>query len=319
MTSLGTALITGITGQDGGYLAERLAADGWAVHGTVHRAAGETEAPAGAVAHPVDLTEPAQLADLVRELRPQRVFALAAISSVAVSWEQPVEVGLVNAMSTLALLDAAHGLGAAAPRVVHAASAEIFGNATDVPQTESTAVAPVNPYGASKAYAVQLVRLYRDRGLHASNGILYNHESPRRPEQFVSRKITAAVARISLGRQDVLELGNLDARRDFGWAPDTVDALVRMAEHDEPGDYVVATGQSHSIREFVAAAFAAVGITEWEHLVRVNPAFYRPADPHEQRGDATKARRVLGWAPTVTFDELVARMVAHDLQLQRAR
>lgn len=312
-----TALITGVTGQDGGYLAERLLAEGWAVHGTVQPQSDEQPPLEGVAKHPIDLSDASAIAELVRELKPERVFALAAISSVAASWERPVEVGLVNAVSLVSILDAAFGLGDAAPRVVHAASAEIFGDAAETPQTERTPIAPVNPYGASKAYAFESVRMFRARGLHASNGILYNHESPRRPERFVSRKITASVARISLGLQDVLELGNLDARRDFGWAPDTVDALVRMAEHPHPGDYIVATGESHTIREFVAAAFRAVGIDEWEPHVRVNPAFFRPVDAFEQRGDASAARAELGWAPTVTFDELVERMVEHDLAALR--
>lgn len=315
----GTALITGITGQDGSYLAERLVRDGWQVHGTVNRSAGETVAPAGAIAHPLDLSEPHAVAALVRELRPQRVFALAAISSVAESWRQPVEVGLVNAMSTMALLDACAGLGDDAPRVVHAASAEIFGDAREVPQNEATPIAPVNPYGASKAYAYAAVRMFRARGLHASNGILYNHESPRRPEQFVSRKITSSVARIALGVQTVLELGNLDASRDFGWAPDTVDALLKMSAHDVAGDYVVATGETHTIRDFAKTAFAAVGIEQWESHIRVNSAFYRPVDPSVQLGDASKAHAVLGWQPSVSFEQMVRAMVEHDLHVEAER
>ncbi len=171
----------------------------------------------------------------------------------------------------------------------------------------------MNPYGAAKAFAHLSAAVFRQRDLHVSSAILYNHESPRRHERFVTRKITSTVAAIARGDADELVLGNLDARRDWGWAPDYVDAMVRAARADEPSDYVVATGRAHSVRDFVAAAFAAAGITDWERLVRQDPAFFRPADPTELVGDATKAREVLGWAPTVGFEEIVARMVAADL------
>ena len=198
-------------------------------------------------------------------------------------------------------------------RLVQASSAEIFGEAAHAPQTEDTAVTPVNPYGAAKAFAHLSARVFRQRDLHVSSAILYNHESPRRHPRFVTRKITSTAAAIARGDADELVLGNLDARRDWGWAPDYVDAMVRAARADEPGDYVVATGTAHSVRDFVGAAFAAAGIDDWERFVRQDAAFFRPADPTELVGDASRARAQLGWAPTVEFDEIVSRMVAADL------
>jgi GDPmannose 4,6-dehydratase len=198
-------------------------------------------------------------------------------------------------------------------RFVQASSAEIFGEPDRSPQDESTPVRPVNPYGAAKAYAHLMVDVYRRRELRAVSAILYNHESPRRPGQFVTRKITSTVAAIARGRADVLALGNLDARRDWGWAPDYVDAMVRAARADIARDYVVATGVGRSVRDFVAAAFARAGISDWEPLVVVDPEFVRPADPTELVGDATLARTALGWSPSVEFDEIVGRMVDADL------
>jgi GDPmannose 4,6-dehydratase len=197
---------------------------------------------------------------------------------------------------------------------VQASSAEVFGQPATSPQDEDTPVRPVNPYGAAKAYAHLMTGVYRSRDLHASSLVLYNHESPRRPRHFVTRKITSTVAAIARGEADRLVLGNLDARRDWGWAPDYVDAMVRAARADRPADYVVATGEGHTVRDFVAAAFAAAGIDDWAGLVEVDPAFVRPADATDLTGDATRARRELGWAPTVGFTELVARMVEADLQ-----
>lgn len=198
-------------------------------------------------------------------------------------------------------------------RFVQASSAEIFGDAPDAPQDESTPLHPTNPYGASKTFAHQLVGVYRGRGLHAVSAILYNHESPRRPPTFVTRKITRAAARIAQGVENELVLGNLDARRDWGWAPDYVDAMVRAARHPRPGDYVVATGSAHSVRDFVAAAFTRVGIADWQAHVRVDQALIRPSDATLQLGDSTRARTELGWEPTVDFVELVGRMVDADL------
>jgi GDPmannose 4,6-dehydratase len=200
-------------------------------------------------------------------------------------------------------------------RFVQASSAEVFGDAEQAPQDERTPLRTTNPYGVAKVFAHQLVGVYRAQGMHAVSAILYNHESPRRPPTFVTRKITRTAARIARGLEHELVLGNLDARRDWGWAPDYVDAMLRAARHTCAGDYVVATGEAHSVREFVAAAFARAGVTDWEDRVRVDQAFVRPVDAVQQVGDATRARTELGWSPTVTFDELVGRMVDADLGL----
>lgn len=313
-----SALVTGASGQDGGYLVERLLEDGWDVSALVR---GDDSALASAV-RPFegDLRDAAGLGRIVAEAAPDTVFHLAGLSSVALSWQEPVLTAEVTGTAVAALLEASLSLQESSGRpvrFVQASSSEIFGAATENPQTESTPLRPVSPYGAAKAFAHLLVGVYRGRGLHASSGILYNHESPRRPDAFVTRKITAGVAAIAVGAASELSLGNLDVRRDWGWAPDYVDALVRASRADEAGDYVIATGVSHSVREFVAAAFAAAGIDDWEHLVVLDPRFARPVDAPEMRGDASRARSVLGWEPTVAFEEIVARMVAHDLDLAR--
>jgi GDPmannose 4,6-dehydratase len=315
-----TAFITGITGQDGGYLAEQLLAQGSSVHGLV-RAAAEVAptiaAYPGVSLHVADLTDTAAVAGLLAEIAPDEIYNLAGISSVARSWQEPVATGLVSGLAAAGVLQSAFELSERTGRrvaVLQASSAEIFGNPGVWPQDESTPIAPVTPYGAAKAYAHHMARVYRARGLHAANVILYNHESPRRPPAFVTRKITQGAAMIARGEQDELALGNLDARRDWGWAPDYVDAMVRAARHDMADDYVIATGRSHSVAEFVAAAFRAAGIDDWERHVRVDPAFVRPVDAVELTGDASRARVRLGWAPTVGFDEVVARMVRADLR-----
>jgi len=203
-------------------------------------------------------------------------------------------------------------------RVLQASSAEIFGDPDRTPQDEGTSIRPTSPYGAAKAYAHQVAAVYRARGLGVSTCVLYNHESPRRPETFVTRKITAAAARIARDGGGTLALGNLDVRRDWGWAPDYVDAMVRALRHHDPDEYVVATGRTHSVAEFVAAAFAAAGIDDWEAHVEIDPRFVRPVDPAEQVGDPRKARDVLGWEASLEFEQLVARMVHHDLELLTA-
>ena len=319
-TRVPTVFITGITGQDGGYLAEQLLAQGSSVHGLV-RAAAEVAptiaAYPGVSLHVADLTDTAAVAGLLAEIAPDEIYNLAGISSVARSWQEPVATGLVSGLAAAGVLQSAFELSERTGRrvaVLQASSAEIFGNPGVWPQDESTPIAPVTPYGAAKAYAHHMARVYRARGLHAANVILYNHESPRRPPAFVTRKITQGAAMIARGEQDELALGNLDARRDWGWAPDYVDAMVRAARHDVADDYVIATGRSHSVAEFVAAAFRAAGIDDWERHVRVDPAFVRPVDAVELTGDASRARVRLGWAPTVGFDEVVARMVRADLR-----
>ncbi len=306
------AFITGIGGQDGTYLAERLVADGMEVHALVLTEDGHpSHCPDEVVLHTGDLGDLPATRRLVQEIAPQEIYNLAAISSVAQSWEEPDRTAHVNGQAAVALMESARLVGDV--RFVQASSAEIFGEPAESPQTEGTAIRPVNPYGAAKAFAHLSASVFRQRDLHVSSAILYNHESPRRHQRFVTRKITATVAAIAGGRAEELVLGNLDARRDWGWAPDYVDAMVRAARADEPADYVVATGRAHSVRDFVAAAFTASGISDWEGLVRQDPAFFRPADPTELVGDSSRARDVLGWAPTVAFEEIVARMVAADL------
>ena len=306
------AFITGIGGQDGTYLAERLVDEGLEVHALVYSSDGHPEhCPDEVVLHSGDLGDLEATRRLLHEIAPQEVYNLAAISSVAQSWDEPDRTAHVNGQAAVALMESARQVGDV--RVVQASSAEIFGEPGESPQTEDTAIRPVNPYGAAKAFAHLSAGVLRQRDLHVSSVILYHHESPRRAERFVTRKITATAAAIARGDADELVLGNLDARRDWGWAPDYVDAMVRAARADEPSDYVVATGRAHSVRDFVAAAFAAAGINDWEPLVRSDPAFFRPADPTELVGDASRARDVLGWQPTVAFEEIVARMVAADL------
>lgn len=312
-----SAFVTGVSGQDGGYLVDQLLAEGVQVHGMVRGDDDASLVPArpGLTLHVGDLTDRARLAELVAQIAPDEIYNLAGISSVAFSWAEPVATGEVSGLAVSGLLQAAWELtNAGHPvRFVQAASAEIFGNPATSPQDERTIIAPVTPYGAAKAYAHHLVGVYRARGMHAVSAILYNHESPRRPDTFVTRKITQGAARIAKGEQSELALGNLEARRDWGWAPDYVDALVRAARHETAADYVVATGRSHSVREFVAAAFTAAGIPDWEPYVRIDAAFLRPVDAVELVGDATRARTELGWEPTVGFEELIAKMVAADL------
>ena len=313
------ALVTGITGQDGGYLAERLLADGYDVHGLVHDGDEAVEGLRArcpsVVLHTGDLQSAPSLAAAMTAADPDEVYNLAGISSVALSWEEPVLTADITALGAARLLDEARLLQerrGRAVRFVQASSAEIFGNVGGV-QDESTPLAPTSPYGAAKAYAHTLCGLYRSVGVFAVSMVLFNHESPRRPPTFVTRKITQTVARIAAGEESELVLGNLDARRDWGWAPDYVDAMVRAARAASADDYVIATGEAHSVREFALAAFARVGITDGESRIRVDPALVRPGDPPVLVGDASRARKVLGWEPTVSFEELVGRMVDADL------
>jgi GDPmannose 4,6-dehydratase len=318
----GTAFVTGVSGQTGGYLADQLVGAGWDVVGLV-RGGDPTSSDLLARTPAVRLVE-GDLADLdglrriVLDVQPDAVFNLGGLTSVGRSWSDPLPTAVVTGLSVAALLDAALAVHKDAGKpvsFVQASSAEIFGHATRIPQDETTEIRPQNPYAAAKAYAHFLVSSYRQLGLGSSSCILYNHESPRRPTAFVTRKITQAAARISLGKQDKLVLGSLDSRRDWGWAPDYARAisLVAAAEAD---DFIVATGISHSVEEFVAAAFAAAGIDDWRPLVEQDPQFVRPTDAPEQLGDSTKIRTTLGWAPSVTFEEMVAAMVRHDLDLE---
>ncbi|MBM6404319.1 GDP-mannose 4,6-dehydratase [Phycicoccus sp. CSK15P-2] len=310
---MSVALVTGAAGQDGSYLVERLLAEGHAVHGVVRREDLVGPFPEGLVLHELDLGAPAgDVRDLVTTVAPDEVYNLGGITSVAQSWEDPLGTVATSGTGALVLLEAALQAQEATGRrvrVLQAASAEIFGEPASSPQDETTPIRPVSPYGAAKALAHHGVHIARQRGLFACSVILYNHESPRRPPQFVTRKVTRTVAAIAAGRTDRLALGNLDARRDWGWAPDYVDAMVRALRHDTADDYVVATGEAHTVRDLVEAAFRHVGITDWQPHVDVDDALLRPADPSLLVGDASRARTRLGWAPTVSFDELVGRLV----------
>jgi len=314
--------ITGVSGQDGSYLADRLVAQGIDVHALV-RSREDPDAIAAAKRHPTvtfhegDLGDEARIRILLDDVDPDEVYNLAGISSVAQSWSEPVLTGRITGLAVTTLLDGLWSLQESTGRerkLLQASSAEIFGTPDVSPQDEFTPIRPTSPYGAAKAYAHQMVGLYRSRGLFAATCILYNHESPRRPERFVTRKITATVARIAQGAQDRLVLGDLDVRRDWGWAPDYVDAMMRTIAAPEPSDFVIATGESHSVREFVDAAFAAAGIDDWHDRVESDPALLRVGDAAELRGDASRAREVLGWAPTRGFRDVVAAMVDADLR-----
>ncbi len=306
------ALITGITGQDGTYLSRALLADGVEVHGVVRPNSSRPVEP-GVIVHQGDMLDDRMLTELVTGLQPDELYHLAGQTSVAASWADPVGTVRETGAPTAALLHAI-AESSAHTRFVLASSAEIFGRAP-APQNESTPIAPLSPYGSAKALAHHLVGGYRERGVHASSCILYNHESPLRPERFVTRKITVAAARIARGLQDTITLGNLDAARDWGWAPDVVAALRLAAAHPEPGDYVIGTGELHTVREFAVEAFAAAGIDDGEDRVVIDETLLRPTDPPVQLADSTKARTKLGWHPTVNFTELVKRMVQHDLDL----
>lgn len=313
-------LVTGVTGQDGGYLVERLLVEGATVHGLVHLEDQNTEQfrrrYPSVVLHTADLRDGQRLQDVLAVSSPTEVYNLAGISSVALSWREPVLTAEVTGVGPVRLMQAlrehAERTGTA-PRFLQASSAEIFGAPESSPQDETTPIRPVSPYGAAKAYAHHMVAAFRAQGLHACTVILYNHESPRRPTTFVTRKITRTVAQIASGRGSELVMGNLDARRDWGWAPDYVEAMVRAMRHPAADDYVVATSEEHSVRDFIAVAFGRVGITDWEPYVRTDPDLLRPLDAAALVGNAHKAREVLGWAPTVSFEDVVGAMVDHDL------
>ena len=321
------ALITGITGQDGLYLAELLLEKGYDVHGLIRgqnnprRELVQKVVP-DVTLHNGDLTDLSSLMRAMRDSQPDEVYNLGAISFVAYSWENAFVTSDVTGMGVLNMLEAVRlhaGDDPSAIRFYQASSSEMFGKVQEVPQSESTLLWPRSPYGVSKVYGHYMTINYRESyGMHASSGILFNHESPRRGPEFVTRKISQAVARIHLGQQDSMALGNLDARRDWGYAGDYVEAMWRMLQQDEGDDYVIATGETHSIREFLDAAFAHVGIDDWSKHVTQDPRFMRPAEVELLIGDATKAKEKLGWTPTVSFPELVAMMVDSDIAAVKA-
>ena len=317
-----TALITGITGQDGSYLAELLLAKGYRVVGIVRRS---STTPYERIAHLVDrvelisadLLDQHSLVDAMAECAPDEIYNLAAQSFVQTSWTQPVLTGEFTALGVTRVLEA---MRKAAPkaRLYQASSSEMFGKVVETPQSESTPFYPRSPYGVAKVYGHWITVNYRESfGLYAVSGILFNHESPRRGLEFVTRKVTDGVARIKLGLQKELRLGNLDARRDWGYAGDYVDAMWRMLQRDEPTDYVVGTGKTWSVRQLCESAFASQGL-DWEEHVVVDEKFMRPAEVDLLVADASKARRELGWDPKVDFEQLVQLMVDADLARHRA-
>jgi GDPmannose 4,6-dehydratase len=321
-----SALITGITGQDGLYLAEALLDKGYDVHGLIR---GQNNPKLELVRslvpdvriHHGDLTDLSSLIRALRDSDPQEVYNLGAVSNVAYSWENVALTTDVTAKGTLTVLEAIRlhvDDDLSAIRFYQASSSEMFGKVTEVPQHERTLPWPRSPYGVSKVFGHYMTINYRESyGMHASSGILFNHESPRRGPEFVTRKISQGVARIKLGLQEEIVLGNLDVQRDWGFAGDYVEAMWLMLQQPEGGDYVIATGETHSVRDFVEAAFAHVGIDDWHRHVRQDPRFMRPAEVDLVVGDASLAREVLGWKPTVSFGELVQMMVDSDLEATR--
>ena len=316
------ALITGITGQDGSYLADLLLAKGYEVHGLVRRSSTRSterieHGQGGLVLHHGDLADGAGLARVVRSVAPDEVYNLGAQSHVHVSFSQATYTADVTGAGVTRLLEAVRDTQDSAGKTIRfyqASSSEMFGKVAETPQRESTPFHPRSPYGCAKVYAHWQTVNYREAyGMHASCGILFNHESPRRGEEFVTRKIAKAVAKIATGKQDTLRLGNLDAKRDWGFAGDYVHAMWLMLQQDTPDDYVIATGETHTVRQFCEAAFDEVGMDYREHVV-CDPALHRPAEVDLLLGDASKARRVLGWTPTVTFRDLVTMMVDAELQ-----
>jgi GDPmannose 4,6-dehydratase len=318
------ALIIGIAGQDGSYLAELLLGEGYEVFGVVRQPASSRFENLEAVRGDVELLQAEvldelSLVDVLSSCRPREVYNLASPSFVPMSWRQPVLTAEFAAVGCTALLEAIRRVDADI-RFYQASSSEIFGEPRELPQTEETPLSPVTPYGVAKAYAHFITLSYRRRyGLHASSGILYNHESPRRPPDFVTRKVARAAAAISLGLETEVSLGDLDARRDWGFAVDYVRAMWLMLQQAEAGDYVIATGESHSVRELAACAFGHVGL-DWEEHVRVDDALLRgKAELHDLVGDSSKARERLGWSPTIDFEQLVHLLVDADLERLRAQ
>jgi len=318
------ALITGITGQDGSYLAEFLLAKGYEIHGLIRRASTFNtdridhlykdfhDPQARVYLHYGDLSISGQLTDLLQEIRPDEIYHLGAQSHVRVSFDMPEYTGDVTGLGTIRLLEAIRKTGIKA-RFYQASSSEMFG-AAPPPQSETTPFQPQSPYAAAKVYAYYVVRNYRDAyKLFAANGILFNHESPRRGETFVTRKITRAAARIKLGLQEKLYLGNLEAKRDWGFAGDYVEAMWLILQQDNPDDYVIATGETHSVREFAEKVFAKLGL-DYQKYVMIDPRYFRPTEVDVLLGDATKARKALHWFPKVGFDRLIDMMVAADLE-----
>ncbi len=320
MSATKIAFITGITGQDGSYLAELLLEKGYAVHGLVRRSSSFNTWRIDRIRdrvtlHYGDLVDQYSLVQTLERIKPNEVYNLAAQSHVKVSFDMPEYTADVTGIGVLRLLDAVRELGMET-RVYQAGSSEMFGLVQETPQTEKTPFYPRSPYAAAKVFAHHMAINYREGyGMHVSNGILFNHESPRRGENFVTRKITLGIAAIKNGKMRELRLGNLEAKRDWGHARDYVEAMWLMLQQPQPGDYVVATGATHSVQEFLEEAFSCVDL-DWRDYVKVDKKYFRPAEVDLLLGDPSKARRVLGWQPKVTFKELVRTMVEADMSGQ---
>ncbi|MSU74872.1 GDP-mannose 4,6-dehydratase [Candidatus Kaiserbacteria bacterium] len=319
------ALITGITGQDGSYLAEFLLEKGYEVHGIIRRSASfNTERLSGMQfglhdvnshlhLHYGDIQDSNALNRIILKHKPDEIYHLAAQSHVRVSFDLPEYTAEVGAIGTLRVLEAIRHSGLPI-RFYNAASSEMYGKVLETPQNEQTPFNPRSPYAAAKAFAFSMTKNYREAyGMHASSGILFNHESPRRGETFVTRKITTSIAKILSGKVNALYLGNLDARRDWGYAPEYVEAMWLMLQQDKPDDYVIATGETHSVREFVEEAFRLVGL-DWKKYVKIDKNYFRPTEVELLQGDASKARSKLGWKPKIKFKELVHHMLIADLE-----
>jgi GDPmannose 4,6-dehydratase len=314
-----TALVTGVTGQDGSYLAEFLLDKGYDVHGCVRRSSVEKFERIAHIRdritlHQMDLLDQLSIITVLEDVEPREVYNLAAQSFVPTSWTQPLLTGEFTALGVTRMLE---GIRTVNPdiRFYQASSSEMFGRVRHTPQNEETPFYPRSPYGVAKVYGHFITVNYRESyGLFAASGILFNHESPRRGLEFVTRKVSDAVARIKLGRQQLLHLGNLEAQRDWGYAGDYVDAMWRMLQRDEPEDFVIGTGAMHSVRDLVKLAFAHVGF-DWQEYVMEDPTLFRPAEVEHLCADASKARRLLDWEPLVDFEELVKMMVDSDLAL----
>ena len=318
------ALITGITGQDGSYLADLLLSKGYEIHGIIRRSSSlnrsridhlyqDTHLPeARFLLHYGDLADSEQLTDLIYNVKPDEIYHLGAQSHVRVSFDLPEYTSNITGLGTTRILEALRRSGVPA-RFYQASSSEMFG-AAPPPQSESTPFHPRSPYAAAKVYAYWMARNYREGyNLFACNGILFNHESPRRGETFVTRKITRTLARIKAGKEKFLYLGNLDAKRDWGFAPEYVEAMWLILQQDTPDDYVIGTGDSHSVREFVDESFSYAGL-DWEEYVKIDPKYYRPTEVEYLHSDASKAQAKLGWQPRVSFQELVRIMIDYDLE-----
>jgi GDPmannose 4,6-dehydratase len=296
-----------------------LISEGWEVHGTSITNVEDQDSQSSKINfHSLDLTNFHETRTLLRDIEPEVIFNLAAISSVAESWENPSKTYELNSQLVSVILESLSNKSTFRNLntvFVQASSSEIFGQSVHSPQNELTPISPINPYGASKAAAHLLTNVYREKGLKASNCILYNHESIRRPVNFVTRKITHSVAKISLGLQDKLTLGNLDIARDWGWAPDYAKAMYLVANAEKPGNFVIATGKLHTLRELLQISFTSVGIENWDNLVESSPEFIRPTETTVAVGDPRKITEELGWAPSVTFESMITDMVHFDLEL----